>query len=73
VSIQNKSRLNLIPTHADWNPGGEGTIDFCVSKLNELEESITGEISETFEVKIVAHWIAMKCLGVSVKCLDVSM
>ena len=51
VSILNKSRLNLIPTHSDLNPGGEGIIDFCVFKLNELEEAITGEISETFEVK----------------------
>jgi hypothetical protein len=69
VSVQNKSRLNLIPTHSDWNPGGEGIMDFCVSKLNELEEAITGEISEIFEVKTVAHWIATKCLGASVKFL----
>ena len=69
VSIQNKSRLNLLPTHSDWNPGGEGIMDFCVSKLNELEEAITGEITETFEVKTVAHWSATKCLGASVKFL----
>ena len=67
--LQNKSRLNLIPSHSDWNPGGERILDFCVSKLNELEEAITGEISETFEVKTVAQWIATKCLGASVKFL----
>jgi hypothetical protein len=69
VSVQNKSRLNLLASHLDWNPGGEGIMDFCVTKLNALELAIASEIGETFEVETKARWICTKCLGASVKFL----
>ena len=70
VSVQNKSRLNLLPSHLDWNPGGEGIMDFCVTKLNALEAAIECEIGETFAVESTAHWISMKCLSASVTFLN---
>ena len=69
VSVRNKSRLNLLPSHLDWNPGGEGIMDFYVTKLNALEAAISSEITETLEVKTKVHWIATKCLNASVKFL----
>jgi hypothetical protein len=53
ISVQNKSRLNLLPSRLDWNPGrGERTMDFCVTKLkNALEAAIECEIGETFAVE----------------------
>jgi hypothetical protein len=70
VSVQNKSRLNLLASHLDWNPGGEGIMDFCVTKLNALEFAIASEIGETFAVKTKARWICTKCLGASVTFLN---
>jgi hypothetical protein len=55
VSVPNKSRLNLLPSYLDWNPGGEGIMDFCVTKLNALEAAIEGEIGEAFAVESTAH------------------
>jgi hypothetical protein len=70
VSVQNKSRLNAILTHADWNPGGEGVKDYCVEKMNLLEEVISDEIRNTFEPESTAHWIANKCLTATVSFLN---
>jgi hypothetical protein len=70
VSVQNKSRLNAILTHADWNPGGEGVKDYCVEKMNLLEEVISDEIRNTFEPESTAHWIANKCLSATVSFLN---
>ena len=70
VSVQNKSRLNLLPTHLDWNPGGEGIMDYCVTKLNALEVAISSEISETFKVDTMAHHITTKCLAASLAFLS---
>jgi hypothetical protein len=69
VSVPNKSRLNLLPSHLDWNPGGEGIMDDCVAKLNSLELAIEGEIGETFEIDSMAYWITNKCLKASLKFL----
>ena len=65
VSVRNKPRLNLLPTHLDWNPGGEVIMDYCVTKLNALEAAISSEISETFKVDTIAHHITTKCLDAS--------
>ena len=69
VSVQNKSRLNLLASHSDWNPGGEGVMDFCVMKMNLLEASIADEIGHTFPLESTAHWIATKCLSATVSFL----
>ena len=69
VSVQNKSRLNLLPSHADWNPGGEGVMDYCITKMNLLEDSISDEIGHTFGIESTAHWIATKCLSSTVSFL----
>jgi hypothetical protein len=45
-------------------------MDFCVSKMNLLEEVIADEIGHTFEVESVAHWIASKCLTSTVSFLN---
>jgi hypothetical protein len=69
VSVQNKSRLNLLPSHSDWNPGGEGVMEFCVNKMNLLEDMISDEIGHTFRIESTAHWIASKCLSATVSFL----
>ena len=69
VSVPNKLQLNLLLTHSDWNPGGEGIMDYCVSKLNALEVAIESEINETFAVETKAHWITTKCLSASITFL----
>ena len=55
VSVQNKSRLNLLACHGDWNPGGEGVMDFCVMKRNLLESAVADEIGHTFPLESTAH------------------
>ena len=57
VSVQNKLRLNFLPSHMDWNPGGEGIMDDCVAKVNALELAIEGEISDTFAIGSMGYWI----------------
>lgn len=70
VLVQNKLKLNLLPTHdLDWNPGGEGIMDYCVTRLNALEAAISSEITETFEVDTLAHHITTKCLSASLAFL----
>ena len=48
VPVQNKSRLNNIPTHSVWNPGGEGLKDTTVEKMNVLEMVIGDGIRNAF-------------------------
>ena len=69
VSVQNKSRLSLLPSHAEWNPGGEGIMDFCVNKINLLEDVISDEISHAFQIETTAHFVASKCLTFTVSFL----
>ena len=45
VNLSNKSRLNLLPSHADWKSGGEGVKAFIVHKMNILHASIASDIS----------------------------
>ena len=69
MSIRNKSRLSSLPTHDDWNGGGEGLMDFVIEKMNLLQDAVSTDISQTFEVESQAHWIASKCLTASVTFL----
>jgi hypothetical protein len=71
VSVQNKSRLNVIPSHADWNPVGEGVKDYCVEKMNKvLGEVLAVEIRNIFEAKSTTHMIASKRLTANVSFLN---
>ena len=70
VSVQNKFHLSLLPSHAEWNPGGEGIMDFCINKINLLEDVISDEISHTtFQIETTAHFVASKCLSATVSFL----
>jgi hypothetical protein len=70
VSVRNRSRLNIIDTYSAWNPGGDGVKDYVIEKMNLLEDSISDQIGNTFELESTAHWIASKCLTATVSFLN---
>ena len=69
VTVAKKSRLNLLPTHDDWNGGGEGVMDFVIEKMNLLQDAVSSDIEQTLEIGSRGHWIATKCLAASVTFL----
>ena len=70
VGVQNVSRLNVLPTHLIWNPGGDGVMDRTMEKMNILEAALSAEIPNTFKKESMAHWIATKCLSATVSFLN---
>lgn len=44
-------------------------MDFCVNKINLLEDVIYDEISHTFQIETTAHFVASKCLSATVSFL----
>jgi hypothetical protein len=48
INTPNKSRLNLVPSHAEWKSGGEGVKSFIVQKMNILHASVAADIAGEF-------------------------
>jgi hypothetical protein len=61
VPVGDQSRLNLQPTYAAWNPGGDGIKDHIIEKrMNALQETLSAQISHEFPMELTAYWIASK-------------
>ena len=69
AGLQLSPRPNLLPSHDNWNGGGEGVMDFIIEKMNLLHDAVSSVIDQTLEVGSQGHWIASKNLIASVAFL----